>query len=67
MKKGIRYLRFSSDGQSLHSIERQDLITSQWMNNSGVEIVDTFIDEGHTVYFGDTGPVISASMGQLFH
>ncbi|MDR6737410.1 DNA invertase Pin-like site-specific DNA recombinase [Sphingobacterium sp. 2149] len=45
MKKGIRYLRFSSDGQSLHSIERQDLITSQWMNNSGVEIVDTFIDE----------------------
>ncbi|MDQ1149276.1 recombinase family protein [Sphingobacterium zeae] len=48
MKKGIRYLRFSSDGQSLHSIERQDLITRQWMNNSGVEIVDTFIDEGHT-------------------
>ncbi len=48
MKKGIRYLRFSSDGQSLHSIERQDLITGQWMNNSGVEIVDTFIDEGHT-------------------
>lgn len=48
MKRGIRYLRFSSDGQSLHSIERQDLITGQWMNHSGVEIADTFIDKGHT-------------------
>ncbi|WP_164974155.1 recombinase family protein [Filimonas effusa] len=48
MKKGIRYLRFSSDGQSQHSIERQDAITGQWMNYNNVQISDSFIDEGHT-------------------
>jgi site-specific DNA recombinase len=48
MKKAIRYLRFSSDGQSHHSIERQDAITAQWINHNKIVIVDTFIDEGYT-------------------
>ncbi len=47
-KKGIRYLRFSHDKQSYHSIERQDFITNQWMNFNKVTIVDTFKDEGYT-------------------
>jgi len=47
-KKGIRYLRFSRDKQSFHSIERQDQITGQWMSFNNVDIVDTFKDEGHT-------------------
>lgn len=47
-KKGIRYLRYSSDKQSFHSIERQDAVTSQWMSFNKVAIIDTFIDEGHT-------------------
>jgi site-specific DNA recombinase len=48
MKKAIRYLRFSSDGQSHHSIERQDAITAQWISQNKIVIVDTFIDEGYT-------------------
>lgn len=48
MKKGIRYLRFSSDGQSQHSIERQDFTTNHWMQYNKVSIVDTFTDEGYT-------------------
>jgi site-specific DNA recombinase len=44
--KAIRYLRFSSDGQSQHSIERQDMITTSWIKFNGVELVDTFTDEG---------------------
>lgn len=48
MKKGIRYLRFSSEGQSQHSIERQNAITEQWMNFNKVVIIDTFTDEGYT-------------------
>jgi site-specific DNA recombinase len=48
LKKGIRYLRYSHDKQSYHSIERQDHVTSQWMNFNKVEIVDTFKDEGYT-------------------
>ncbi len=47
-KKGIRYLRYSSDKQSFHSIERQDAVTSHWMNFNNVVITDTFVDEGHT-------------------
>ena|ERR1035437_3844548 len=47
-KKGFRYLRFSSDGQSNSSIERQDMITGEWSKFSNVVIADTFIDEGHT-------------------
>lgn len=45
-KKGIRYLRFSSDGQSQHSIERQDMVTLQWMEHNDVVIADSFKDEG---------------------
>ena len=48
MKRGIRYLRFSHDGQSQHSIERQETITGQWMKFNKVDIVDTFTDEGYT-------------------
>jgi site-specific DNA recombinase len=48
MKKGIRYLRFSRDKQSVLSIERQDLVTSQWMQHSDIQIFDTFIDDGHS-------------------
>lgn len=46
MKKAIRYLRFSSDDQSQHSIERQDLVTTAWMNQQNIFLVDTFTDEG---------------------
>ncbi len=48
MKKAIRYLRFSSDGQSHSSIEKQDLYTSQWLERNNVFTVDTFIDAGHS-------------------
>lgn len=47
-KKAIRYLRFSNDGQSSSSIERQDIITSNWCLKNDVDISDTFIDEGHS-------------------
>lgn len=46
MKKVIRYLRFSSLGQSNGSIEAQELCTNQWILNNNVELVDTFIDVG---------------------
>ena len=48
MKKAIRYLRFSSDGQSHSSIEKQELYTSQWIERNNVSLVDTFIDAGHS-------------------
>lgn len=48
MKKAIRYLRFSSDGQSHSSIEKQELYTSQWIERNNVMLVDTFIDAGHS-------------------
>jgi site-specific DNA recombinase len=48
MKKAIRYLRFSHDGQSNSSIEKQELYTAQWIERNQVEIVDTFIDAGHS-------------------
>lgn len=48
MKKGIRYLRYSKDGQSNSSIERQDMFTQSWFDRSGTIIVDTFIDEGYS-------------------
>ena len=46
--KVVRYLRYSHDGQSQHSIQRQDIITSGWINYTKAELIDTFIDEGHT-------------------
>jgi len=48
MRKAIRYLRYSSDGQSQHSIERQDMITASWINYQQITITDTFIDEGYS-------------------
>ena len=48
MKKGIRYLRFSHDKQSYHSIERQAHITSSWINFNKVLLIDTFVDEGYS-------------------
>ncbi len=48
MKKGIRYLRFSSIGQSNGSIETQDMYTKPWFERNNVELIDTFIDAGYT-------------------
>jgi site-specific DNA recombinase len=48
MKKAIRYLRFSHDGQSHSSIEKQELYTTQWLERNSVQLVDTFIDAGHS-------------------
>jgi site-specific DNA recombinase len=45
-KKGVKYLRFSSEEQSHFSIERQDIITSSWMEHTQVETVDCFVDKG---------------------
>lgn len=46
MKKAIRYLRFSKQGQSICSIERQMLITDNWLQFNNVELIDTFSDSG---------------------
>ncbi|WP_129022405.1 recombinase family protein [Edaphocola flava] len=46
IKSTIRYLRFSSLGQSNGSIERQELYTDQWLEHNKVRLVDTFIDKG---------------------
>ncbi|MGV3761404.1 recombinase family protein [Parapedobacter sp.] len=48
MKTAIRYLRFSQIGQSNGSIERQELYTDQWLKNSDVKLIDSFIDRGHS-------------------
>ncbi len=48
MKRGIRYLRFSSTGQSNCSIEWQKINTMPWFQRNNVELIDTFIDEGHS-------------------
>ena len=48
MKKGIRYLRFSSKGQSNSSIEAQDMYTARWFETHQVELTDTFIDAGYS-------------------
>lgn len=47
-RRSIRYHRFSSDGQSQSSIERQALITLAWCTSNDVFITDTFVDEGHS-------------------
>jgi site-specific DNA recombinase len=46
MKKAIRYLRFSKDGQSNGSIERQEMVTAGWIEHNKAVLVDTFIDRG---------------------
>ncbi|WP_278020834.1 recombinase family protein [Flavobacterium ginsengisoli] len=46
MKKVIRYLRFSSLGQSNGSIEAQELCTDKWISDNCAELVDTFVDVG---------------------
>uniref|UniRef100_UPI00227B3964 recombinase family protein n=2 Tax=Flavobacteriaceae TaxID=49546 RepID=UPI00227B3964 len=46
MKTAIRYLRFSRLGQSHSSIERQEMVTDNWLEFNGVELVDSFIDRG---------------------
>jgi site-specific DNA recombinase len=48
MKKGIRYLRFSSVGQSNGSIEWQDMYTQPWFERNNVELIDTYIDAGYS-------------------
>jgi site-specific DNA recombinase len=47
-KKCITYLRFSSDGQSNSSIERQQIITENWCTNNDVEIITSYKDEGYS-------------------
>lgn len=46
--KAIKYTRFSSDGQSNFSIERQDSVIDNWLLFHKVEMIDTFKDEGHS-------------------
>lgn len=46
MKRAIRYLRFSQKGQSMGSIERQELYTDQWIQHNKIILIDTFKDEG---------------------
>lgn len=48
MKKAIKYTRFSSDGQSSFSIERQDTIIDNWIRYNHADVIDTFKDEGYT-------------------
>lgn len=48
MKKAITYLRFSSDGQSQHSIERQQLICESWIKYNSITVIDTFTDDGYS-------------------
>ena len=48
MKKAITYKRYSHDGQSLHSIERQDIVINGWLTHQQISVVDSFTDEGHT-------------------
>jgi site-specific DNA recombinase len=47
-RKAVAYLRFSSEEQSSHSIERQQMITGSWMQHFNVELVDSFEDQGYT-------------------
>jgi DNA invertase Pin-like site-specific DNA recombinase/DNA-binding protein H-NS len=46
MKVAIKYKRFSSDDQSQHSFERQNLIIDTWAKHQGVSFIDSFEDEG---------------------
>lgn len=48
MKRAIVYLRYSSNGQSSHSIERQQIVTNTWLQFSNTNCIDTFIDEGYS-------------------
>ena len=48
MKKAIKYLRFSSDDQSQHSIERQDIVIAAWAKYSQAEFIDSFEDKGYS-------------------
>ncbi len=48
IKQAIRYLRISTDRQSNFSIDGQDMQTKAWCEREGVEIIDTFIDEGYS-------------------
>lgn len=45
-KRAIRYLRFSDKKQSENSIERQRLVTDQYIQFNNIDLVDTFIDRG---------------------
>lgn len=47
-KKAIKYTRFSSDGQSSFSIERQDHLIDHWAQYNKVLVIDQFTDEGYT-------------------
>ena len=47
-KVALKYHRFSDKDQSHGSLERQDIITSQWCNNNNVIVTDTFNDDGYS-------------------
>ncbi len=47
-KKAIKYLRFSSNGQSHGSIEWQDTNTDHWCKYNDVLVTDVFVDAGHS-------------------
>lgn len=46
MKKCVRYLRYSSTGQSKCSIELQDMNTLSWCTYNNTEVLETFEDKG---------------------
>ena len=66
MKKAIAYVRFSSEGQKDNSsIERQTEIIEQYAQRSGLELTETFMDEGfsaskgHHLSHGKLGKILS--------
>lgn len=48
MKKAIKYLRFSSNDQSQHSIERQEIVIAGWAKYGNVQLIDSFEDKGYS-------------------
>lgn len=64
MEKVYQYLRYSSEGQSQHSIERQDLITTGWINSRKATVVKKFVDEGHSARTFDR-PDMKALMADI--
>lgn len=46
MKRGIVYLRISTDRQSNHSIAGQQMMVQGWCDRNDVQVVDVFKDEG---------------------
>ena len=48
MKKGVEYLRYSSDNQTEQSIEGQMRVCHEYAKRNDIVIVDTYIDRAMT-------------------